>query len=80
MLHARITRFDVMTTVALFGKLFRKRYEVELHIFTLGLCLVREMKIFGCHIGCFEDIGRGFRILIKKTNYIALLETTRRIY
>jgi hypothetical protein len=29
-------------------------------------CLVREMKIFGHHIGCFGDIGRGFWILIKK--------------
>jgi len=29
-------------------------------------CLVREMKIFRCHIGCFGDVGRGFRILIKK--------------
>ena len=30
------------------------------------LCLVREMKIFGYHIGCFRDVRRGFRILIKK--------------
>ena len=44
------------------------------------LCLIREMKIFGHHIGCFGDVGRGFRILIKKTNYIARLETARRIY
>jgi len=29
-------------------------------------CLVREMKFFGCHIGCFEDVGKSFRILIKK--------------
>ena len=43
-------------------------------------CLVREIKFFRCHIGCFGDVGRGFRILIKKTNYIARLETVRRIY
>ena len=30
------------------------------------LCLVREMKMFGCHIGCFGDVGRGFWIQIKK--------------
>ena len=46
----------------------------------LRLCLVCEMKIFGCHIGCFGDVGRGFRILIKKTHYIARLKTARRIY
>ena len=34
-------------------------------------------EIFLCHIGCFEDVGRGFRILIKKTNYIARRETAR---
>jgi hypothetical protein len=26
------------------------------------------------------DVGRGFRILIKKTNYITRLKTVRRIY
>ena len=36
------------------------------YITYLRLCLVREMKIFGCHIGCFRDVERGFRILIKK--------------
>ena len=29
----------------------------------LRVCLVGELKIFGCHIGC---VGRGFWILIKK--------------
>ena len=29
-------------------------------------CLVREMKIFGDHIGCFGDVRKGFWILIKK--------------
>ena len=30
------------------------------------LRLVREMKNFGRHIGCFGDVRRGFWILIKK--------------
>ena len=42
-------------------------------VMCLRLRLVREIKIFGCQIGCFGDVGRGFRILIKKTNYIARL-------
>ena len=41
------------------------------------VCLVREMKIFGYHIGCFGDVGRGFSDTNKKTNYIARLETAR---
>ena len=44
------------------------------------LCLVHEMKIFGYHIGCFGDVGRGFSDTNKKTNYIARLKTVRRIY
>ena len=30
------------------------------------VCLVREIKIFGCHIGCFGDVESDFWILIKK--------------
>jgi hypothetical protein len=30
-----------------------------------GLRLVREMKIFGCHIGCAGGCWEGFQILIK---------------
>ena len=32
----------------------------------LRVCLVREMKTFKHRIGYFGDVGKGFRILIKK--------------
>jgi hypothetical protein len=43
----------------------------------LWLCLVREKKIFRCHIGCFMRCRKRFSDANKKTNYIAHLETTR---
>jgi hypothetical protein len=44
------------------------------------LCLVGERKIFRYHIGCFVGCRKGFSDTNKKTNYIACLETKRRIY
>jgi hypothetical protein len=43
----------------------------------LRLRLVRKRKIFKCHIGYFVGCRKVFSILMKKTNYIARLETAR---
>jgi hypothetical protein len=40
-------------------------------------CLAREKKILRVISDVSWDVRRGFRILIKKTNYIAHLETVR---
>jgi hypothetical protein len=53
-----------------------------LHILTSTLCGVFswEVKSFCVTSDVLWDVERCFRILIKKTNYITRLETTRRIY
>jgi hypothetical protein len=71
MLHACVQRFDVTEMLKNFAKFLATKH---------GLCLVREKKIFGCHIGCFMGCRKGFSDTNKKTNYIAPLETARRIY
>jgi hypothetical protein len=45
----------------------------------IRLYLVREKKIFGCHIRYFIGCQKGFSDANKKTNYIAHLKTARRI-
>jgi hypothetical protein len=37
-------------------------------------------KFWGITSDVSRDVGRGVRIIIKKTNYITRLETVRRIY
>jgi hypothetical protein len=43
-------------------------------------CLVTDVKIFRCPIGCFIGCRKGCSDTNKKTNYITRLETARQIY
>ena len=45
----------------------------------IRVCLVREIKIFGCHIDAWEGCWEGFLDTNKKTNYRTHQETARRI-
>ena len=45
----------------------------------LRVCLVREIKNFGCHIDVSEECWEGFLDTNKKTNYRTHQETARRI-
>ena len=40
---------------------------------TLWVCLVREKKIFECHIGCLTKYRKGFLDTNEKTNFTASL-------
>jgi hypothetical protein len=48
------------------------------HVKALLRCENFLVKNITSDVSC--DVGRSFRILIKKTNYIACLKTPRRIY
>ena len=46
----------------------------------LRTCLVREKKIFRCHIGHLTGYRKMFSDTNEKTNFITRLETAKRIY
>ncbi len=40
----------------------------------------REIKIFGCHIGCLTECQKRFSDTNEKTNFVTRMETARRIF
>jgi hypothetical protein len=57
-----------------------KNYWLNLFFLFVRLGLVGEKFLEKCHIRCFVRCRKGFSDTNKKTNYIACMETTRRIY